>query len=259
MNFVEENDVVLIKLNNGEDFVIKIVKDGFLSVPFGTVFFNDLIGKEYGDVINFRGKNRRGYILKNSIVDYIFNLKRKTQVVYPKDIGYSILYLDLRPGDSVLECGTGSGAATAVLSRAVGKEGRVITYDLDPENSKIAKENLTFIPFYNNVLFKMGDVKDGLKERDMDAFFLDVPDPENSVENAINTLKPSGKICIIAPTFNQVQKVLEKMEKMKNTIDIQVWETMIRNYKINPERLRPEDKMVGHTTFMIFGTKVVWR
>lgn len=259
MDLIKENDIVLIKLMNGEDFIVKAVKDGFLSVPYGTVFFNDLIGKEFGSKIKFRGKNKIGYVLKNSIIDYIFNIRRRTQIVYPKDIGYAMLYLDLKPGDTALECGTGSGATTAVLSRIVGKEGKVISYDLDKENSKIAEENLKFLQNYNNVIFKTGNIQSGLEERDVEAFFLDVPEPENSVEKAINTLKHSGKICIVAPTFNQVQSVLEEMDKLKNTVDVQVWETMIRNYKINPERLRPEDKMVGHTTFLIFGTKVVRR
>jgi tRNA (adenine57-N1/adenine58-N1)-methyltransferase len=39
-------------------------------------------------------------------------------------------------------------------------------------------------------------------------------------------------------------------------IKVEIWETFIRKMKLNPERFRPEDRMVGQTTYMVFGIKV---
>ncbi|GLZ52257.1 methyltransferase domain-containing protein [Actinomycetospora sp. NBRC 106378] len=51
--------------------------------------------------------------------------------------------LDLPRGARVLEIGTGSGFATAVLDRAVGPDGRVHSVDVDPEVTARARRLLT--------------------------------------------------------------------------------------------------------------------
>jgi protein-L-isoaspartate(D-aspartate) O-methyltransferase len=50
--------------------------------------------------------------------------------------------LDLRPGEKVLEVGTGSGYLAAILKTIVGKTGQVITIECKPNLVCLAKSNL---------------------------------------------------------------------------------------------------------------------
>ena len=61
---------------------------------------------------------------------------------------------------------------------------------------------------------------------------------------------------IICPTTNQVQEVLEKLYSYP-FVDVEVWENLMRRFKPNPARLRPFDRMVAHTTYLVFATKVL--
>lgn len=60
---------------------------------------------------------------------------------------------------------------------------------------------------------------------------------------------------MLVPTTNQICETLRTMQKLP-LVDIEVCEILIRHYKPNPERLRPEDRMVAHTAFLIAARKV---
>lgn len=60
--------------------------------------------------------------------------------VAPGDISLICFNLELRPGATVLESGTGSGSLTTALCRAVGPTGRVRTFEFHEERARIAAE-----------------------------------------------------------------------------------------------------------------------
>jgi ubiquinone/menaquinone biosynthesis C-methylase UbiE len=66
-------------------------------------------------------------------------------------------YLELKPGNTVADIGTGAGVMLPFLSKAVGEEGRVIAEDVADEFLNAAREKDA--PF-GNVEFIRGDVKD---------------------------------------------------------------------------------------------------
>ncbi|MGB9873956.1 MAG: methyltransferase type 11, partial [Hydrogenobacter sp.] len=85
------------------------------------------------------------------------------------------------------------------------------------------------------------------------ACFVDVKEPWEYIEKVWKVLK-GGKACaFVLPTTNQVSKLLSSMQTL--FVDIQVFEILLRHYKTNPERLRPQDQMVGHTAYVVFGRK----
>lgn len=98
-------------------------------------------------------------------------------------------------------------------------------------------------------------IEEGIQERDLDAFFLDVREPWKVIHVVRETLKPAGHLGIIVPTTNQVSQTLTSLEK-NNFYISEVVEIIMRKYKPVPARLRPKDLMVGHTGYLIFARKL---
>lgn len=59
----------------------------------------------------------------------------------------------------------------------------------------------------------------------------------------------------ILPTVNQVSKLLEAL-RLNQFGFVEVCEVMLRYYRPEPTRLRPTDRMVAHTGFLIFARSV---
>jgi tRNA (adenine57-N1/adenine58-N1)-methyltransferase len=192
-------------------------------------------------------------------------LNRLTQIVYPKDAAYILLRLDVKPGDLVVESGIGSGALTAVFAQAVGKEGKVISYERREEFIKNALSNLRKMGLEERVEVKHRDIASGFDEKEeADALFLDVREPWLYLESAYEALKVGRFMGILLPTANQVIETLKKLKELPFT-EPEVCEILLRKYKTVPERFRPEDRMPAHTAYLIFtrklpkGVEVKWK
>jgi len=160
------------------------------------------------------------------------------------------------PGKKVLECGTGSGALTLAFAYAVGEEGRVITYEKEERFFHLAKRNLERFGLAHRVELKLKEVVDSFEETNVDAVFLDVREPWLLLKPAWDALKPGHPLGILVPTTNQVSQTLTHLLSLPFK-DVEVLEILVRRYKPNPERLRPEDRMVAHTGYLIFAKKVL--
>src|SRR2546429_1157615 len=66
--------------------------------------------------------------LRPTLAEYVLDMPRGAQVIYPKDLAMILFWADIYPGCRVLEAGTGSGAPTPALPRGGGPGGRVITF-----------------------------------------------------------------------------------------------------------------------------------
>ena len=173
----------------------------------------------------------------------------------PKDIGFILVTMGVGPGQTVMEAGSGSGSMTTALAYAVGAEGRVISYEVRPDMQNLAKKNLTRFGLDARVDFKLRDIGEGFDETDVDSFFLDVPNPYDYIGQVRAALKPGGFLCCLIPTFNQVEKTLQSL-RQTNFAFLEVCEMLLRYYKPEPTRLRPTDRMVAHTGFLLFGRKI---
>lgn len=205
----------------------------------------------------FTMKNEKYYVFPCTLQDYVYHkLKRKTQVIYPKELGFILIKLDVSPGKRVGEAGTGSGALTSFLSRFVGSDGVVYSYERRADLLEAARKNVSNCSEFDNVVFREKNIEEKIEERDLDAFFLDVRNPWTALNTVREALKPGGNLGVLLPTTNQVSLTLRALEK--NTFFVsEVLETYLRNYKLNPARLRPEDRMIGHTGYLVFAKKVV--
>ena len=227
----------------------------FISTNKGNIKIEDIYKTPWGGIV----KTHKGYsyrISKVSLVDYVlYGIERETQIIYPKDASYICFQLNLKNGYKVFECGTGSGALTMFMANMVMKDGKVVTFEKRERFLKIAKKNLHRMNLIDFVELKLKDLeKEDIDESDFDAAFLDTKEPWRLIEKVEEVLKPGARLGILVPTVNQVQEILKFFEKTK-FFDISVKEILMRNYKTLYERLRPEDIMIGHTGYLIFGTK----
>jgi tRNA (adenine57-N1/adenine58-N1)-methyltransferase len=194
-------------------------------------------------------------VLEPSTDDVILELKRTTQIMFPKDIGYVLMKLSIRPGSHVIEAGTGSGGLAVALARAVGPSGCVYSYESNPQTLALARKNLESLGLLDIVRLKERDIEAGFDETDADALFLDVRHPWDYLAEVRSALKQGGFFGAIVPTTNQVSQLLEALSR-NAFANIQVEELLLRTYKTLPKRLRPMDRMVAHTGYLVFARPV---
>lgn len=205
---------------------------------------------------SFTVGDRRYYVLPCGLDDFIMDgLKRNTQIVYPKEAGYILMKMDIGPGKTVAEAGMGSGALTAVLSRAVGSGGRVHSYEQDIGLINHAVKNLKLESEDSNITVHHRSIEQGILQENLDAFFLDVREPWKYLRHVYDALAPGAYLGILVPTANQVSRTLHAFGEYDFWVT-EVTEIMVRHYKQVPARLRPMDRMIGHTGYLLFARKL---
>ncbi|NLC29726.1 MAG: methyltransferase domain-containing protein, partial [Chloroflexi bacterium] len=141
------------------------------------------------------------------------------------------------------------------LAYLTGETGRVYSYERNPEAQKLARKNLSLFGLEQRVDFKLGDAGDGFEERNLDAIFLDLPNPHDYLEQVCLSLKAGGQFGTLLPTMNQVETILRGLSQSHFAF-VDVCEILLRHYKSDWGRLRPVDRMVAHTGYLIFARMV---
>lgn len=250
MNRPREGDLVLLVDPDGKRVLLRVTPGQQLHTHLGYIHHQALLECEFGAVVTTQ-LGHPFVLLPPSTLDLVMNVSRSTQIVYPKEIGYLLLKLSIIPGARVVEAGTGSGALTLALARQVQPTGRVYSYEERAEMQENARKNIERVGLAPYVEFKVRDIRAGFDERDADALFLDVREPWLFLAQAHAALKPGGFFGALVPTMNQVSEMLAELEQMGNWIEVEVSEILHRYYKTNPQRLRPEDRMVAHTGYLL--------
>jgi tRNA (adenine57-N1/adenine58-N1)-methyltransferase catalytic subunit len=235
-------------------FILNLQAGAKFETHRGILLHDDLIGKPWGTQV-FSHMGAPFFLLQPSLADLLIDIPRTTQILYPKDIGFILVTMGVGPGQKVMEAGTGSGSMTTALAFAVGPEGRVISYEVKQDVQNLARKNLTRFGLDSRVDFKLRDIGEGFDETDADSFFLDVPNPYDYIRQVRAALKPGGFLCCLIPTFNQVEKTLYALRQFKFAF-IEVCEILLRYYKPEPSRMRPVDRMVAHTGFLVFARRI---
>ncbi|TET54757.1 MAG: tRNA (adenine-N1)-methyltransferase [Anaerolineales bacterium] len=251
----EVNELALLVGRDRKSFILRLEQGVEYHTHRGVIRHDDLIGAAWGS----QAPTHLGHpflLLRPSTDDIVRDLKRTTQIIYPKDAGYILMRMAITSGCRVIEAGTGSGALTIVLAQAVGPKGRVYSYEVRPEMQRLARENLKGLGLGKNVEFKERDIAEGFDETDVDALFLDVQTPWDYLEQVHGALAGGGFFGCLLPTTNQVTRVLAALHESGFGL-MQVEELLLRPYKAVPARLRPMDRMVAHTGYLIFARAIV--
>ena len=247
MRTIAENDLVLIVYKDK-----RYLKRALADRPFhgkgGVINFPDLAGQPFGI------RYLQYEIYEPTIEDLLmFGLKRETQIVYPKDAAYICFKLGLMPGLRLIEVGTGSGALTFIFSHALGPQGTVVTFEKEERHYKNAKKNVQNFGRWDNVTLNLSDVAE-YQDDCFDAAFIDVREPWEQLGTVSALLKGSGMVGMIVPTANQIAEILKEIPNHFG--DVEVVELLLRKYKTVAERVRPADRMVAHTGYLVFARKL---
>ena len=255
MEIVKENDVIVLLSDSNRKILLKIEDITKKIKRLGIYNPISLVGKNYGSTIEITGI--KYVILKPSIVDKIECIKRKSQIIIPKDISTILLYCDIKSGDNIVECGFGSGALTMALANAVMPIGRVITYEKRKDFAEFAKKNIIAAGYEKYIEIKIRDVIiEKLDEKDADAVILDIPNPWDCIKNVYDVLKICGHYCAYIPTINQVEKTVISL-RQENFFVTSIFENIQRKIVVGKGGTRPDFNMLGHTGYLIFARKIL--
>jgi tRNA (adenine57-N1/adenine58-N1)-methyltransferase len=191
------------------------------------------------------------------LADFVLKMARGAQVIYPKDLGAILVYGDVFPGARVLEAGTGSGALTLALCRAVGPEGRVVSYEVREEFRDVARQNAA--DFFGKMPawldLRLGDVREVAQlEETFHRLLLDLPEPWKVLPDVAGALLPGGVVCTYLPTTGQVQEAVEALQGNGFT-ELTTFEILFRTWHVEPRSVRPDHRMVAHTGFVTVARK----
>ncbi len=216
----------------------------------GALYADSVAESDYGSIVETSlGMPVR--IEEATLADLLMGIKRKTQIIYPKDIAYICLRLGAGPGRVIVEAGCGSGSLTLALSWFCGPDGRVISHDAREEFARLARRNLDWASLGANVTIHQRDAQEGFEAQNADALFLDMREPWLCLDKIPAAVKPGATIGFLLPTAPQVSELLARMENGPFG-ETEVCEIMIRQWKPLADRLRPADRMTAHTGFLIF-------
>jgi tRNA (adenine57-N1/adenine58-N1)-methyltransferase len=242
-------DRVLLVDNKRRRHLVTLAEGGQFHTHAGIVNHDDLIGRPDGTTVRTT-RNARLVAVRPTLSEYVLEMPRGAQVIYPKDLGPILILADVFPGARVLESGMGSGALTTALLRAVGPTGRVTSYEIRDDFRDRAVANVhgflgTDVPLDAHVR----DVYEGIDERELDRVVLDLPEPWRVVKHAIEALRPGGILLAYLPTILQVGRLREELATAPFGM-VESLEVLQRGWHVEGQSIRPDHRMVAHTGFL---------
>lgn len=223
----------------------------------GWIVHDDLIGLAEGSVVSTSaGLKFTAFI--PLLTDYVLSMPRGATIVYPKDAALIVGFADIFPGARVLEAGVGSGALTLSLLRAVGPSGSVHSVERRDEFAANATSNIEnyFGGRPANWSLAIGSVQEQEFDHDFDRVILDMLAPWECVEMAAKVLRPGGVFMAYVATTTQLSATAEALKDDGHFTEPESFESMIRGWHHEGLAVRPQQRMIGHTGFLIFSRRM---
>ena len=246
----QPDEAVVFLDRKDREYLARLDQRRAIAIRGGKIAVDDVVGRDEGSVVR-SSMNESFLVFRPSLPQLIPNLPRTAQVIYPKDIGPILLWASLFPGARVVEAGVGAGALSMALLRAIGDEGRLISYEIREDFAELAQKNVSryFGPAPNWTV-KPGDVALELTEKDIDRVILDLPEPWHVIERAWNSLRPGGFLLCYLPTVLQVKSLVDALRIDKRFACIETSENLMRFWHFKGMSARPQHRMVAHTGFI---------
>ena len=223
----------------------------------GWIVHDDLIGLPEGSVVSTSaGLKFTAFI--PLLTDYVLSMPRGATIVYPKDAALIVGFADIFPGARVLEAGVGSGALTLSLLRAVGPTGSVHSVERRDEFAANATSNIEnyFGGRPANWSLAIGSVQEQEFDHEFDRVILDMLAPWECVEMAAKVLRPGGVFMAYVATTTQLSATAEALKDDGHFTEPESFESMVRGWHHEGLAVRPQQRMIGHTGFLIFSRRM---
>ena len=249
-NCFQAGDLALLIDRKSRRYMVTLAEGETYHCHLGRLHHDQLIGNSVGGWYR-TDKSHTLLAVRPTLGDFVREMPRGPQIIYPKDLGNIVNFADIFPGATVVEGGLGSGALTAALLRAVGNTGRVINYEIDESVLPKATRNIDrVIPDASNLEIKIGDIYEGIAEREIDRVVLDVPEPWQAIPGIGDALVMGGILLSFVPTILQVQRLVLALEQDGRFQMIQSMETLLRTWHVTERSVRPDHRMVAHSGFL---------
>lgn len=222
----------------------------------GTVLrCDDIIGRPEGARVGV-GEHESFLVFRPSHTQLVAEIERPAEPIFGKDVGAILVHADIRAGDHVVEVGTGAGAMSIALLRAVGPHGRVTSYELRADFAGEAQKNVAmFHGAADNWQLVVADGRDGIDVAGADSIVIDVPDPVPLLGAVAAALRPGGAVAVYVPTVLQLKDVRDALTADQRFALAETVEILERPWHADARSLRPSHRMVAHTAFLTFARR----
>ena len=225
-----------------------------------TIAHDALIGRLDATMVTL-SRGKKMLAIRPTLGDYVLKMPRGAQVLYPKDLALIPMWADVYPGARVFEAGTGSGALTMALLRAVGLRGLVVTYDVRDDFARTALLNIErYMGPVPNLVSLRKNAYEGIELLDdgipFDRVVLDLPEPWQVIPHAASALRSGGIYVSFVPTVPQVMQTVEALERTAVFAMVETFETLLRTWSVQGRSVRPDHRMVAHSGFLTVARKV---
>jgi tRNA (adenine57-N1/adenine58-N1)-methyltransferase len=218
----------------------------------GWIVHNDLIGLPEGSVVS-TSAGLQFTAFKPLLGDFVLSMPRGATIVYPKDAAMIIGVADVFPGAKVIEAGVGSAALSISLLRAIGPTGELTSFERREDFADIARENVRtyFGTVPTNWNLNIGSVQESSTENKYDRVILDMLAPWECISFAAEVLRPGGVFLAYVATTTQLSMTAEAIKEDGHFTEPLSSETIVRDWHHEGLAVRPMQRMIGHTGFLI--------
>lgn len=248
---LDYGDKVLMLDNKQRRYLVNLTEGAEFHTHAGFVPHADIVGRAEGAVV--RSTKGATYIaLRPTLEDFVLEMPRGAQVIYPKDLAPICMLADIGPGVKVLESGIGSGALSMTMLRW-GAE--IVGYEIREDFLNRARANVrSFLgeDVLDRYHLHLRDCYEGIDERDLDRVVLDLPEPWRVVPHAMEALRAGGILVAYTPSITQAAQTREAMATRSWT-GTRTLEVLHRGWHIEGAAVRPDHRMVAHTGFLTVG------
>jgi tRNA (adenine57-N1/adenine58-N1)-methyltransferase len=223
----------------------------------GWIVHDDLVGIPEGSVVS-TSAGLKFTAFKPLLGDFVLSMPRGATIVYPKDAAMIIGVADIFPGAKVVEAGVGSGALAISLLRAIGPQGQLDSFERREDFAEIAKENVQtyFGSLPSNWKLTVGSVQDSSSDNKYDRVVLDMLAPWECVDYAAKILRPGGVFLAYVATTTQLSATAEALKEDGHFTEPLSSETIVRDWHHEGLAVRPMQRMIGHTGFLIVSRRM---